>query len=68
MDWSNVTSIVGSGSSAAGTVASALAPRNAAVKATPKDSSSSSASGSSSSAANSNITSQDFLTLLVSEL
>jgi flagellar basal-body rod modification protein FlgD len=67
MDWSNVTSIVGSGSSAVGTVASALVPRNAAVKATPKDSSSS-GSGSSSSAANSDITSQDFLTLLVSEL
>ena len=71
MDWSNVTSIFesGSGSSAARTVASALAPRNAAVKATPKDSSGSATSGSSGSASdNSDITSQDFLTLLVSEL
>jgi flagellar basal-body rod modification protein FlgD len=69
MDLFSLSSIAGSGSSAAGTVASALAPRNAAVKVTPKDSSSSPTSGSSSSSAdNSDITSQDFLTLLVSEL
>ncbi|MBB5338540.1 flagellar hook capping FlgD N-terminal domain-containing protein [Tunturiibacter gelidoferens] len=68
MDWSLGNLIAGSGSSAAGTVASALAPRSAAVKATPKDSSSSPSSASSSSAGSSDITSQDFLTLLVSEL
>jgi flagellar basal-body rod modification protein FlgD len=68
MDWSLGSLIAGSGSSSAGTVASALAPRSAAVKATPKDSSSSPSSASSSSASSSDITSQDFLTLLVSEL
>ena len=69
MDWSSINSIAGTGSSAAGTVASALAPRNAAVKATPKADSSSPTNGSgSSSSDNSDITSQDFLTLLVSEL
>jgi flagellar basal-body rod modification protein FlgD len=76
MDLSQLSSIATSGKSAAGTVASALAPRHAAVQATPKDSTSStkgttnSSSGNSSSSASgsSDITANDFLTLLVSEL
>jgi flagellar basal-body rod modification protein FlgD len=76
MDLSQLSSITASGTSAAGTVASALAPRHAAVQATPKDSTSSTngttnnGSGNNSSAASgsSDITANDFLTLLVSEL
>src|SRR5258708_3491696 len=75
MDLSQLSSIATSGTSAAGTVASALAPRHAAVQATPKDSTGStngttnSGSGNSSAASDSsNITANDFLTLLVSEL
>lgn len=58
--------------SASSTVASALAPRRAAVKATAKDTTSgtngSSATASSAATDASDITSSDFLTLLVSEL
>ena len=66
MDLAQLNSIATSGKSAASTVASALSSRRA-VQATPKDTTtpttnSSNASGSS------NITSNDFLTLLVSEL
>ena len=73
MDWSQLNSIATSGTSAAGTVASALAPKQAAVHATPKATStngtSNSGAASSSAASNpSDITSNDFLTLLVSEL
>lgn len=76
MDVLQMNSIATSGTSAAGAVASALAPRRAAVQATPKDSTTStsgtttsSSSGSSSAASDSSdITANDFLTLLVSEL
>jgi flagellar basal-body rod modification protein FlgD len=74
MDVSQLNSIAASGKPAAKAVASALAPRNAATQAAPKDSTSStsgtSTSGSSSSTASSSsdITANDFLTLLVSEL
>lgn len=68
MDLSQLNSIATSGTSAAKTVASALSsPR--AVQATPKDASTNGTTGSSSTAAgNSDITANDFLTLLVSEL
>ena len=68
MDLSQLNSIATSGTSAAKTVASALSsPR--AVQATPKDTSTNGTTGNSSNAAdNSDITSDDFLTLLVSEL
>jgi flagellar basal-body rod modification protein FlgD len=73
MDISNLNSIATSGMPAAKTVASALAPRNATTQAAPKDSTSStngtSTNGSSSAASDSSdITANDFLTLLVSEL
>jgi flagellar basal-body rod modification protein FlgD len=69
MDLSQLSSIATSGTSAAGTVASALAPRHAAVQATPKDTTGSTTGNSSSTASNSSdITANDFLTLLVSEL
>src|ERR1700761_2111988 len=73
MDWSQLNSFVTSGASSAGTVASALAPKQAAVHATPKATSTNgtSNSGSASNGAASDpsdITSDDFLTLLVSEL
>jgi flagellar basal-body rod modification protein FlgD len=76
MDLSQLNSIATPGTSAAGAVASALAPRRAAVQATPKDSTSStngtsnssSSSASSSASDSSDITANDFLTLLVSEL
>jgi flagellar basal-body rod modification protein FlgD len=69
MDLSQLSSIATSGTSAAGTVASALAPRHAAVQATPKDTMGSTTGNSSSTASNSSdITANDFLTLLVSEL
>jgi flagellar basal-body rod modification protein FlgD len=71
MDLSQLNSIAPSGTSAANTVASALSSRRA-VQATPKAATSSTngttTSNSSSAASNSNITANDFLTLLVSEL
>ena len=68
MDLSQLNSIATPATSAARTVASALySPR--AVQATPKDASTNGPTGNSSNAAdNSDITSDDFLTLLVSEL
>jgi flagellar basal-body rod modification protein FlgD len=68
MDLSQLNSIATSGTSAAKTVASALSsPR--AVQTTPKDASTNGTTGTSSDAANnSDITANDFLTLLVSEL
>jgi flagellar basal-body rod modification protein FlgD len=73
MDLLQMNSIATSGAAAAGTVASALSPRHAAVQATAKATTASTSStttgGTSAAAANpSNITSNDFLTLLVSEL
>ena len=70
MDLSQLNSIATSGTSAASTVASALSTRRA-VQATPKASTTTpttSTTGTSSAANSSNITSNDFLTLLVSEL
>jgi len=67
MDLSSLSSMVTGGQSAAGTVASALAPRRASVQVTPKDSSTTNGS-SSTSGDSSDITADDFLTLLVSEL
>src|SRR3981189_1309865 len=69
MDLSQLNSIATSGTSAATTVASALStPR--AVQATPKAATTptTTATNTSSAASSSNITSNDFLTLLVSEL
>lgn len=69
MDLSQLNSIATPGTSAAKTVASALSsPR--AVQATPKAASTNGTTGTSSNAASgsSDITSDDFLTLLVSEL
>ena len=69
MDLSQLNSIATPGASAAKTVASALSsPR--AVQATPKDTSTNGTTGSSTNTASdsSDITSDDFLTLLVSEL
>jgi flagellar basal-body rod modification protein FlgD len=66
MDLAQLDSIAASGKSAASTVASALASRRA-VQATPKDPTTPT-SNSSSDTGSSNITSNDFLTLLVSEL
>lgn len=66
MDLAQLNSIATSGKSAASTVASALSsPR--AVQATPKDTTTPT-TNSSSTAGSSDITSNDFLTLLVSEL
>jgi flagellar basal-body rod modification protein FlgD len=68
MDISQINSVASSGTSAAATVASALSSRRA-VQATPKDATTPTTKSSSSSAIDSsNITSDDFLTLLVSEL
>jgi flagellar basal-body rod modification protein FlgD len=67
MDLSSLSSMVTGGQSAAGTVASALAPRRASVQVAPKDSSTTNGS-SSTSGDSSDITADDFLTLLVSEL
>ena len=70
MDLSQLISIAGSGTSAASTVASALSSRRA-VQATAKDAtttSTTSTTGTNSATGSSNITSNDFLTLLVSEL
>jgi flagellar basal-body rod modification protein FlgD len=67
MDLSQLNSIATSGTSAAKTVASALAsPR--AVQAKPKDTTVPKSSSGSSASNSSDITSNDFLTLLVSEL
>jgi flagellar basal-body rod modification protein FlgD len=67
MDLSQLNSITASGTSAASTVASALSkPR--AVQATPKDATTPATTSSSNAAGSSDITSNDFLTLLVSEL
>ena len=70
MDFSTFNSVALAGPSAAGrTVASALAPRNATVQPTSKDSTSpTSGAASGSTGDSSDITSDDFLTLLVSEL
>ena len=70
MDLSQLNSIAASGTSAASRVASSLSSRRA-VQATPKDStatSTTSTTSTSSATDSSNITSNDFLTLLVSEL
>ncbi len=71
MDLAQLSSIATSRSSAVA-VASALAPRGAAVRVTPKDSTgSANGAGNNSGGASSNssdITANDFLTLLVSEL
>src|ERR1700738_3238881 len=66
MDLAQLNSIATSGKSAASTVASALSSRRA-VQATPKDTTTPT-TNSSNAAGSSNITSNDFLTLLVSEL
>ena len=70
MDLSQLNSIAASGTSAASTVASSLSSRRA-VQTTAKDStttSTTSTASTSSATDSSNITSNDFLTLLVSEL
>ena len=70
MDLSQLNSVATSGTSAASTVASALSSRRA-VQATPKASTTTpttSTASTSSTAGSSNITANDFLTLLVSEL
>ena len=69
MDLAQLNSIATTGKSAASTVASALSSRRA-VQTTPKDTttSTSSTTSASNAANSSNITSNDFLTLLVSEL
>jgi flagellar basal-body rod modification protein FlgD len=67
MDLSQLNSIATSGTSAASRVASALSPRNA-VQATPKDATTPTSNSSNPASGSSNITSNDFLTLLVSEL
>ena len=66
MDLSQLNSIATSGTSAASTVASALSSRRA-VQGTPKDATTPTAN-SSNAAGSADITSNDFLTLLVSEL
>jgi flagellar hook assembly protein FlgD len=66
MDLAQLNSIATSGKSAASTVASALSSRRA-VQATPKDTTTPT-TNSSNAAGTSDITSNDFLTLLVSEL
>jgi len=67
MDLTQLNSIATSGTSAASTVASALSSRRA-VQATPKDTTTPTTTNSSNAAGSSDITSNDFLTLLVSEL
>ncbi len=68
MDLANLTSIATVGRSATA-VGTALAPRPAVTKAAPKDSTSTgAASGDGASTGSSDITADDFLTLLVSEL
>jgi len=67
MDLSQLNSIATSGTAAAGTVANALSSRRA-VQATPKDATTSTGTSTSNTGDSSDITSDDFLTLLVSEL
>jgi len=67
MDVSQQNSIATSGTSAANTVAHALSSRRA-TQATPKDSTASTSSSSGAASSTSDLTSSDFLTLLVSEL
>jgi flagellar basal-body rod modification protein FlgD len=67
MDLSQLNLIATPGTSAASTVASALSSRRA-VQATPKDATTQSANSSNAASGSSDITSDDFLTLLVSEL
>jgi flagellar basal-body rod modification protein FlgD len=67
MDISQINSVASSGTSAAQTVATALTSRRA-VQATPKDATTTTNSSTNSASDSSNITSDDFLTLLVSEL
>jgi flagellar basal-body rod modification protein FlgD len=67
MDLSQLKSIATSGTSAASTVASALSSRRA-VQATPKDATTQNGNSSNAASGSSDITSDDFLTLLVSEL
>jgi len=67
MDLSQINSIARSGTSAASTVASALSSRRA-VQATPKDATTQNGNSSNAASDSSDITSDDFLTLLVSEL
>jgi flagellar basal-body rod modification protein FlgD len=67
MDLSQLNSIATSGTSAANTVASALSSRRA-VQATPKDATTTTNNSSNAGSDSSDITSDDFLTLLVSEL
>jgi flagellar basal-body rod modification protein FlgD len=67
MDLAQLNSIATSGKSAASTVASALSSRRA-VQATPKDATTPTTNSSNTAASSSDITSNDFLTLLVSEL
>src|ERR1700735_5386692 len=71
MDIRHTSSITGVGSPAASAVASSLSPRPAATSktgGTVKPMAASSSSGSAAAADSSDITSSDFLTLLVSEL
>ena len=67
MDLSQLNSIATSGTSAATTVASALSSRRA-VQATPKDATTKTSNSNTAASGSSDITSNDFLTLLVSEL
>jgi len=67
MDLSQLNPITPTGTSAANTVASALSSRRA-VQATPKDSTTSTTNSTNAAGDSSDITSDDFLTLLVSEL
>ena len=67
MDLSQLNSIATSGTSAASTVASALSSRRA-VQATPKDATTQNGNSNNAASGSSDITSDDFLTLLVSEL
>jgi flagellar basal-body rod modification protein FlgD len=73
MDGLQMNSVGGVGSGASSTVASALAPRRRTAQAAPKDTQATGAATNGHAAANaatgaSDITSNDFLTLLVSEL
>src|SRR5271154_3201623 len=67
MDLSQLNSIATSGTSAANTVATALSSRRA-VQATPKDTTTPTSNSSTAASDSSDITADDFLTLLVSEL
>jgi flagellar basal-body rod modification protein FlgD len=67
MDLTQLNSTAASGESAANTVAHALSSRRA-VQATPKDASTPTSNSNNSTSDSSDITSDDFLTLLVSEL